>query len=73
MTEFLDIDNLLPELVLGLGLALLVGNAIAWWKHRQGRVPEGIEGAQYRPGRLRFLMTVGLVMAVWGAVSLITK
>ena len=72
MAEFLDIQNLLPELILGLGLALLVGNGIAWWRHRQGQVPEGIEEAQYRPGRVRFLLIVGLIMTVWGAVSLLT-
>ena len=72
MAEFLDIQNLLPELILGLGLALLVGNGIAWWRHRQGQVPEGVEEAQYRPGRVRFLLIVGLIMTVWGAVSLLT-
>lgn len=72
MADFLDIENLLPELILGLGLALLVGNGIAWWKHRRGQVPEGVEGAQYRSGRVRFLMIVGLIMAVWGLVSLLT-
>ena len=72
MADFLDIENLLPELILGLGLALLVGNGIAWWKHRQGQVPEGVEEAQYRPGRVRFLMIVGLIMAVWALVSLLT-
>jgi len=72
MAEFLDIQNLLPELILGLGLALLVGNGIAWWRHRQGQVPEGVEEAQYRPGRVRFLSIVGLIMTVWGAVSLFT-
>ncbi len=72
MAEFLDIQNLLPELILGLGLALLVGNGIAWWRHRQGKVPEGVEEAQYRPGRVRFLLIVGMIMTVWGAVSLLT-
>jgi len=72
MAEFLDIQNLLPELILGLGLALLIGNVIAWWRHRQGKVPEGVEEAQYRPGRVRFLLIVGLIMTVWGAVSLLT-
>ena len=72
MAEFLDIQNLLPELILGLGLALLVGNGTAWWKHRQGKVPEGVEEARYRPGRVRFLLIVGLIMTVWGAVSLLT-
>jgi hypothetical protein len=73
MAELLDMDNLLPQLILGLGLALLVGNVLAWWRHRQGRTPPGIEGAVYRPGRVRFLVVVGLIMTVWGAVSLLTR
>ena len=73
MAEFFDVANLLPELVVGLGLALLIGNGIAWWKHRQGKVPEGVEDAQFRPGRVRFLLIVGLIMTVWGAVSLFTR
>lgn len=69
MAEFFDIENLLPELVLGLGLALIVGNGLAWWKHRKGEAPSDVEEAQYRPGRVRFLMVVGLIMTVWGAVT----
>jgi hypothetical protein len=70
--DFLDFENLLPELVIGLGLALLVGNGLAWWRHRQGRTPAGVENAQYRGGRVLFLVAVGLVMTVWGAVSVFT-
>ncbi|MGH8916111.1 MAG: hypothetical protein ACRDZM_16565 [Acidimicrobiia bacterium] len=72
MGDFLDFDNLLPELIVGLGLALLVGNGLAWWRHRQGRAPRGVESPQYRAGRVAFLMVVGLLMTVWGAVSLFT-
>ncbi len=63
-------QNLFPELVLGLGLALLFGNAFAWWKHRRGEAPQGVEEAAYRGGRVVFLMVVGVVMTVWGAVTL---
>lgn len=70
MGEILDIENLLPELILALGLALLLGNGAAWWKHRRGERPEGIEDARFRPGRVVFLSVVGLVLTVWGAVSL---
>ena len=67
--DILNIDRLFPELVIALGLALLIGNALAWWKHRKGEVPSGVDRAQYRPARVRFLTLVGLLMTVWGTVS----
>jgi len=70
--DLLDFENLLPQLILALGLALLIGNGLAWWKHRHGEAPKGIEDAQYRPGRVAFLSFVGLLLAVWGAVTLFT-
>jgi hypothetical protein len=50
---------------------LLIGNGLAWWKNHQGETPQGVEDAAYRPGRVRFLMSVGVVMTVWGVISLI--
>ncbi len=70
VTDIFDMQSLFPELVLGLGLALLLGNAFAWWKHRRGEAPAGVEEASYRRGRVIFLMLVGVVMTVWGAVTL---
>ena len=69
MLEKLGINSLFAELTLGLGLALLLGNGYAWWKHRRGERPDGIEG-EFRRGRATFLMVVGALMAVWGAASL---
>lgn len=70
--DLFDFENLLPELILAIGLALLIGNGLAWWKHRRGETPKGIEEAQYRPGRVAFLSVVGLVLTIWGAVTLST-
>lgn len=72
MAELLGIDNLLPELIIGLGLALIVGNGLAWLKQRRGEAPQGVEDAVYRPGRVRFLMLVGVLMTTWGLVTLLT-
>ncbi|MGD2059674.1 MAG: hypothetical protein PVF87_02295 [Acidimicrobiia bacterium] len=72
MGDLFDFENLLPELILAVGLALLIGNGLAWWKHRRGETPKGIEQAQYRPGRVAFLSAVGVVLTIWGAVTLFT-
>jgi hypothetical protein len=71
MGDLFDFNNLLPELVVGLGLALILGNGLAWWKHRHGETPKGVEDAQYRGGRVAFLSVIGLVMTVWGLVSVL--
>ncbi len=68
--DLFDVQTLLPELVVALGLALLIGNGLAWWRHKQGKVPEGVEGARFRPGRVVFLSVIGLVLTVWGLVTL---
>jgi uncharacterized iron-regulated membrane protein len=70
--DLFDIENLLPELVVGLGLALLVGNGLAFWNHRRGKTPGGVENPEFRGARVAFLSVVGLLMTVWGAVSLST-
>lgn len=68
--DLFDFENLLPELILALGLALLIGNGLASWKHRRGETPAEVPEAQYRPGRVRFLVVVGALLTIWGAVTL---
>ena len=70
--DIFDFENLLPEMILALGLALVIGNSLAWWKNRKGETPEGVEDALYRPGRVLFLMVVGALLTVWGSVTLLT-
>lgn len=70
--DLFDFENLLPELILAVGLALVIGNGLAWWKHRRGETPKDVEDAMYRPGRVAFLSVVGVVLTIWGAVTLIT-
>lgn len=70
--DLFDVETLLPELVVALGLAILLGNGLAWWRHRQGKLPKGVEDARFRPGRVVFLMVIGVVLTVWGLVTLFT-
>jgi hypothetical protein len=70
MIDILGIDTLFAEMVTGLGLALLVGNLLAWRKHRQGRRPAGVEG-EFRRGRVAFLLAIGVLMTAWGVASLL--
>ena len=71
MIDILGIDTLFAELVTGLGLALLVGNLLAWRKHRKGEHPRGVEG-EFRQGRVMFLLAIGFLMTVWGVASMVT-
>ena len=69
MADLLDLDSLLAQLITALGLALVFGNGFAMYKHARGEAPEGFEG-RYRPGRARFLLIVGVIISIWGLLSL---
>jgi uncharacterized iron-regulated membrane protein len=72
VVDIFDFENLFPQLIIALGLALIVGNGLAWWKHRRGETPKNVDEARYRPGRVAFLMAIGVLLTVWGAVTLFT-
>ncbi len=69
MVELLGLDSLFAEMITGIGIALIVGNGYAWFRHARGRDPEDAEG-DFRGGRVVFLMAVGVLMTTWGVASL---
>ena len=85
MLDFIGVDTLLAELTVALGLAILIGNGLAFYKARRGEKPQGVDDeAQFRPSRAIFLdvpcrrraifLTVaGLVITVWGMASILSR
>ncbi len=67
--DILNMDLLIKQLALALGLAMVLGNGYAIYKNRKGQKPKDEEG-EFRPGRAYWLLGVGLLIAEWGAVSL---
>ena len=82
----LGVDELLPEIILALGGALVIGMGLALFgpplRERYGMAPP-TPGPKAPPtagqrlsGRARvraiFLFVVGLLMAIWGLASLLT-
>lgn len=69
MEEILDLNILIKQVALALGLAMVIGNVYAIIQHRRGAKPEG-ETGEFRPGRAYWLLSVGVVISIWGAVSI---
>lgn len=69
MEEILDLNILIKQVALALGLAMVIGNVYAIIQNRRGARPEG-ETGEFRPGRAYWLLSVGTLIAVWGAVSI---
>lgn len=70
IVEIFDLNRLLVLMVLAIGLSMVVGNGFAIWQHHLGKKPKGEQG-EFRAGRAYWLLGVGVVMTIWGAVSLI--
>jgi len=64
-------EELLPLLVLALGGAMLVGNAMAWLRPRAETKPGELE----RPpaARTATMVAIGAVATIWALASLLTK
>lgn len=71
ITELLGLDDLLSQIILAVGAALVLGNGFAIYQHRQGKRPEGAEG-EFRTVRVWWLLGVGALIATWGLASLLT-
>lgn len=71
VVDLFGLDTLLAQFVFLLGLAMVIGNAYAVYKARRGEVPKGAQG-EFRPVRAYWLMAVGVVIAIWGGISLFT-
>ncbi|NNF64680.1 MAG: hypothetical protein HKN07_10520 [Acidimicrobiia bacterium] len=71
ITDVLGLDALLAQFILAVGAAMVLGNGFAIWKHRKGEAP-AVEGAVFRASRAWWLLTVGLLITVWGIASLVS-
>jgi hypothetical protein len=67
--EILNLDLLIKQLALALGLAMVLGNGYAIYKNRKGDKPKDEEG-DFRPGRAYWLLGVGIFIAAWGGISI---
>lgn len=71
MNDIFGLESLFPQAVLAIGLAMVLGNGLAIFKHRRGQRPRGVEG-EFRGGRAWFLGAIGLILTAWGAASVFT-
>jgi hypothetical protein len=70
IVDVLGLDSLLAQLVLAIGAAMILGNGFAIYQHRQGKAPKGAQG-EFRASRAWWLLVVGVVIALWGLLSLL--
>lgn len=71
MVDVLGLDSLFAEMILAVGLALVLGNAYAYYQHRRGERPEDVDdSASFNTGRVLFLSMIGILMTAWGGVSI---
>ena len=69
IADALGLNTLLSQLILAVGLAMVLGNGYAIYKHRKGEAPKGVQG-EFRGSRAVWLLVVGIVLTVWGGASL---
>lgn len=72
ITELLGLDDLMAQLILAVGAAMVLGNGFAIIQHRRGRHPAQADG-EFHSGRAWWLLGVGVLITVWGIASLATS
>ena len=71
VVDILGLNDLLAQLILAVGAAMVLGNGFAIYQASRGNTPKGAEG-QFRAGRAWWLLGVGALITVWGIASLTT-
>ena len=71
ITELLGLDDLMAQMILAVGAAMVIGNGLAIFQHKRGRDPKDAPG-EFRASRAWWLLGVGILITVWGIASLIT-
>jgi hypothetical protein len=69
--DIFNLNELLAQMILAVGAALVLGNGYALIQARRGNTPKGMEEREIHRGRAWWLIGVGLVITVWGLGSLI--
>lgn len=71
IVDILGLNDLMAQLILAVGAAMVLGNGFAIFQARRGNAPKGAEGT-FNPVRAWWLLGVGVLIAVWGIGSLAT-
>tara|TARA_B100001123_G_scaffold417609_1_gene520560 strand:+ start:331 stop:552 length:222 start_codon:yes stop_codon:yes gene_type:complete len=69
ITDVLGLDTLLAQMILAIGAAMVFGNGFAVFQHKKGRGPDRAK-EDFHPARAWWLLSVGLMISIWGIASL---
>ncbi len=68
--QLLDLNLLVKQIALAFGGAMVLGNLYAIIQHHRGIAPKEATG-EFRAVRAYWLLTVGALISIWGAASLL--
>ncbi len=71
VVDILGLNDLLAQLILAVGAAMILGNGFAIYQDSRGKAPKDAEGT-FNAVRAWWLFGVGLLIAVWGIASLLS-